>query len=95
MFFCGEVGHIKRDCPKKRREVAGRNDGRNSLVTANAREAMESGDPLASFLDTQLEDAHRLHKEQALLSKTTVSAVNAEGETRTLVEVGALGHTLS
>ena len=28
------------------------------------------------------------------MSKTTVSAVNAEGEARTPVEVGALGHTL-
>ena len=28
-FFCGEVGHIKRNCPKRRREAAGRNDGRN------------------------------------------------------------------
>ena len=96
-FFCGEVGRIKRDCPMKRREAAGRNNGRNSLVTANTREATESGDSLSSFSDTQLEAALascKLHKEQELLSKTTVSAANATGEACTPVEVGALGHTL-
>ena len=96
-FFCGEVGHYKRDCPKKKREATGRHNGRSSLVTADTVEGTESGDPLSSFLDAQLEAAlaeRKLHKEQELLNKTTVSAVNATGEVYTPVEVGALGHTL-
>ena len=96
-FFCGEVGHYKRDCPKKKREATGRHNGRSSLVIANTVEGTESGDPLSSFSDAQLEAAlaeRKLYKEQELLNKTTVSAVNATGEVHSPVEVGALGHTL-
>ena len=60
-------------------------------------EGAESEDPLSSFSDAQLEAAvakPKLHKEQELLSKTTVNRISAIGRDCTPVEVGVLGHTL-
>ena len=82
-FLCDEVGHYKRDCPKRKREATGRHSRSSSLVTAGAVEGAESEDPLSSFSDAQLEAAvakRKLHKEQELLSKTTVNRISATGK---------------
>ena len=96
-FYCSEVGHFKRDCPKRKREASGRGNGQSSAVTSSQVHDAPVVSPLSAFSTQELKAAlseRERCSEQDLLEEAAVSAVSSGSEDKSVTRVGARGHTL-